>query len=227
MELDLASILTERVILRVGGTRMGAYLARPAEEAPRAGVIVGMELFGVTAHGRDVCERLARHGYAALAPDVHHRAEPGVELAHDERGRARGVELLDALTRDCAVADVAAALDALWGRGCTRVGMLGLSVGGHIAFLAAAQLDLDAVAAVYPSWLCSTDIALGRTEATLSLAPAIGCPLLPVLGEPAHVVPPADRAEITAALNAAGVAHEFAEIAGARHGFLCDRRPGF
>src|SRR4051794_16264420 len=135
MELDLDSILTERVILPVGGTRMGAYLARPTEEAPRAGVIVGMELFGVTAHVRDVCERLARHGYAALAPDVHHRAEPGVELAHDETGRTRGFELLDALTRDGVVADIAATADALRERGCARVGELGVIVRGQIEFL--------------------------------------------------------------------------------------------
>src|SRR3954454_22218937 len=111
---------------------MGAYLARPASPHRAAGVIVGMELFGVTAHVRDVCERLARRGYAALAPDFHHRDAPGAELPHNAAGRERGFELLGEMTREGAIADAAAAAGALRARGCARVGMLGLSLGGHI-----------------------------------------------------------------------------------------------
>ncbi|SIQ68768.1 carboxymethylenebutenolidase [Microbispora rosea] len=42
-----------------------------------------------------------------------------------------------------------AAMDHLRARGCARVGMVGLSVGGHVAYLAAARLDLAAVAVAY------------------------------------------------------------------------------
>ncbi|GIH46652.1 carboxymethylenebutenolidase [Microbispora rosea] len=54
------------------------------------GVVVAMELFGVSAHVRDVCERLAADGYLALAPDLYHRDAPGIELPHDAAGRERG-----------------------------------------------------------------------------------------------------------------------------------------
>jgi carboxymethylenebutenolidase len=226
-ELDLSEILTERISVPVGGASMGAYVARPAAQDATVGVIVGMELFGVSAHVRDVCERLARHGYAALAPDFHHRTEPGVELAHDEDGRARGFELLAAMTRGGAVADVAAAADALRARGCERVGMVGLSLGGHIAFLAATHVPLDAVAIAYAGWLASTDIPLSTPQPTLTLATGIACPVLIVVGEHDHVVPPADRDAVAAALGHADVPHELVQIAGAGHGFLCDRRPGF
>jgi carboxymethylenebutenolidase len=226
-EFERHEILTERVAVAVDGAPMGAYLARPAAQDATAGVVVGMELFGVTAHVRDVCERFARHGYAALAPDFHHRGAPGVELAHDEGGRTRGFELLAAMTRSGAVADVAAAVDVLHARGCARVGMLGLSLGGHIAFLAATALPLDAVALAYAGWLPSTEIPLSRPEPTLALAPGISCPVLIVVGEHDHVVPPADRAAVATALQEADVGHVVVEIAGAGHGFLCDRRPGF
>jgi carboxymethylenebutenolidase len=226
-ELALHEILTERVAVPVDGASMGAYLARPAAREPIAGVVVGMELFGVPAHVRDVCERLARRGYAALAPGFHHRVEPGVELPHDADGRAHGFALLDAMTRAGAVADVEAATDALRERGCARIGMLGLSLGGHIAFLAAAELPLDAAAVVYAGWLPSTEIPLGRPEPTLTLAPRIACPMLIVVGEHDHVVPPADRAAVAAALAELDVPHALVEIPGAGHGFLCDRRPGF
>lgn len=106
-----ADIYTERVdITLVDGDSMGAYVARPTSDGPHPGVIVAMELFGVSAHVRDVCERLASLGYLAVAPDFHHRIAPGVELAEDQDGRARGFELLQQMTRPHVLADVHAAI---------------------------------------------------------------------------------------------------------------------
>src|SRR4051794_7892108 len=112
-----------------------------------------MELFGVSAHVRDVCERLAAHGHVALAPDLYHRSAPGVELAADDDGRRRGFELLHRLTREQALDDVQAAVDHLRARGFEIAGMVGLSVGGHVASLAASRLRLPAVAVLYAGWL--------------------------------------------------------------------------
>ncbi len=103
----LADILTERIELSVGpDARMGAYVARPTGAAPRPGVIVAHELFGVSAHVRDVCERVATLGYVAWPRYLFHRTAPGVELAHDEAGRKRGFELLGQMTRGEALRDV-------------------------------------------------------------------------------------------------------------------------
>jgi carboxymethylenebutenolidase len=90
----------------------GAYIARPTDGVGSGlGVVVGMEMFGVTDHVRDVCDRLAALGHTALAPDFYHRIEDGIELPPDEAGRARGLELAGILTRDDALADVRAAID--------------------------------------------------------------------------------------------------------------------
>jgi carboxymethylenebutenolidase len=88
-------------------------------------------------------------------------------------------------------------------------------------------VPLDAVVIAYAGWLPSTDIPLSTPEPTLALAAGIACPVLIVVGEHDHVVPPADRDAVAAALRDAGVRHAVAEIPGAGHGFLCDRRPGF
>jgi carboxymethylenebutenolidase len=58
-----------------------------------------MELFGVDAGVRDVCDRLAGLGVVALAPDFHHRTAPGSELSRDPAGRERGFELLGLMTQ--------------------------------------------------------------------------------------------------------------------------------
>ncbi len=55
--------ITGFIALSVGdGTSMRAYAARP-ESAPRGGLLVWREIFGVNEHIRDVTERFAREGY--------------------------------------------------------------------------------------------------------------------------------------------------------------------
>ncbi|WP_205825799.1 dienelactone hydrolase family protein [Microbispora catharanthi] len=221
-------ILTESAEVTVAdGSRMGAFLARPAGPGPFPGVLVAMELFGVSAHVRDVCERLAAEGYVALAPDLYHRDAPGIELPHDAAGRERGFDLLHRLTRDQVVHDVRAAMEHLRARGCVRVGMVGLSLGGHVAYLAATRLDLAAVAVAYGGWIPAADIPLSRPEPTLALTPGITGRVLVLVGAEDRVVPPDHRRMIADALRAAAVRHEIVEYPGVGHGFLCDRRDTF
>jgi len=93
---------------------MGGYLAGPAEPGSAPGVLIGMELFGIAGHVRDVCDRLAGLGFLALAPDLYHRSAPGIELAEDNAGRERGFALLHQLTREQALADIAAGVEYLF-----------------------------------------------------------------------------------------------------------------
>ncbi len=54
------------------GGSVSAYLARPRPaHGPVPGIIVIQEIWGVDEHIRDVAERLATAGYAALAPDLY------------------------------------------------------------------------------------------------------------------------------------------------------------
>jgi len=203
---------------------MSAYVARPARPEPFPGVLVAMELFGVSAHVRDVCERLAGLGLIALAPDLYHRTAPGIELAHDSAGRERGFELLHTMSRPQVLRDVRAALDHLRARGSAHVGMVGLSLGGHVAYLAATELDLAAVAVLYGGWSPTTEIPISRPEPTLARTPGIGAHMLVLVGEDDQAVPPWHRRAIADALRVANVRHELVEYPGATHGFLCDRR---
>ncbi|WP_246114000.1 dienelactone hydrolase family protein [Streptomyces montanus] len=215
------AIGTEQVDIPVGdGPPMGAYIARPRAPGPFPGVLVGMELFGVDADVRDVCDRLAGLGFVALAPDFHHRTAPGSELPRDPAGRERGFELLGLMTRATVLSDVGAAIGHLHAVGSARVSMVGLSLGGHIAYLAATEFDLAAVAVFYGGWLPTTDIPISRPEPTLSLTPKITGRLLFLVGERDHVVPPAQQREITDALREAGIQHEMVVYPGIGHRFL-------
>ncbi|HWH92822.1 MAG TPA: dienelactone hydrolase family protein [Baekduia sp.] len=219
LRLSPAEILTERV------PALDAYVARPAAPGAYPGVVVFHELFGVSAHVRAVAERLAATGHVAIAPNLHHRIEPALELAHDAAGRTRGFALLESLTRDGVLADAGGAVDHLRRRGCERVGLVGLSLGGHVAYLVAtARDDLAAVVVAYGGWIPTTDIPLSRPEPTLARTPSITAPMLLLVAGADHAVDAEQPRAVAAALRDAGVRHEVVTWPTAQHGFLCEQR---
>jgi carboxymethylenebutenolidase len=111
-----------------------------------------------------------------------------------------------------------------------RTGFLGLSVGGHIGYLAATQLDLAACVIFYAGWLTNTDIELSQPAPTLTLTPGIarnGGRILFFVGGKDALVTVQQREEIARALEAANVRHEMIVYPEAQHGFFCDERDTF
>ncbi len=147
-----------------------------------------------------------------------------MELAEDAAGRERGFQLLHQQTREQVLRDIAAAIARLHADASAAVGMVGLSVGGHVAYLAATEFDLPAVAVIYGGMLPTIDIPIGRPEPTLARTPQITGRLLVLVGEEDQVVPPEHRRDIAQAMRTAGVRHEIITYPGVGHGFLNDRR---
>ncbi|MCU1679299.1 MAG: dienelactone hydrolase family protein [Amycolatopsis sp.] len=221
-ELGNYEIHTENVVLDVDGEPMSAYVARPTEAGDHPGVVIAFEMFGLTSYIREVTDRVASLGYVAVAPDFYHRADPGIELKADEDGRRRGFELLDTLTRGGALADVEAAMAYT---AADKVAMVGCSAGGHIAYLAAAELGFAATAVFYGGWLTGTELPISRPEPTLSLTPAIAGKLLYLVGDSDHAVPAEQVDRIAAAL--AGSRHELVVYPDTGHGFFCHQRDSY
>lgn len=201
------------------------YLAQPPGDAQHR-VILGHQLFGVDAPIREFADQLAAAGCLVAVPDLYHRTAPGVELPQDDAGRARGFELLHTLDRAEVLADISAAVDVLGGDPA-QVSMVGMSMGGHVAYLAAAGLGLAATAVVYPGWLTGTEIALSRPSPTVTLTPSITGRLLFLTGGADHVVLPADVAAVGAALREAGVRHEIVVYPAAPHAFMLPGAPTY
>ncbi|KAF1695704.1 dienelactone hydrolase family protein [Pseudoxanthomonas koreensis] len=118
--------------------------------APKAGLVVVQEIFGVNPHIREVADGYAAEGYAVLAPAFFDPVERGVELGYDEAGFARGRELVGQLGMDRALAIVESAaarlrthLAALQAN--TAVGTVGYCWGGTVAMLSALELGLPSV----------------------------------------------------------------------------------
>jgi len=211
---------------------MNAYLGAPASR-PKGAIIVAHELFGVNADIRGVVDRLAALGYLALALEHYHRVAPaGEALARDDAGRERGFSYLRQLAREDVVEDVRAAMTYLALRADLegRVGMLGFSAGGHMAFLAATRLPLVATAVLYGGWLTGGDLPIAKPEPTLDAAAGIarqGGKLLFVVGGKDAIIGPEQVALIRAKLADAHVAHEVVVYPEAAHAFFWEGTPSF
>jgi carboxymethylenebutenolidase len=205
---------------------MSAYLARPADAAPRPVVLVGFELFGLSRYIRSVTDRIAGLGYTAVAPDFYHRHGDRIDLPETAEGRERGFQLLAALDRDEIAADADAVLDHL-GASDGPTAMVGLSLGGHIAYALATRLPLAALALFYPGWLTEPGTGLSRPQALLQLTPQIAAHrtrVLFMLGDQDQLYTAAERDQIAQCLEDGGVDHEMVVYPDAPHGFFCHER---
>lgn len=129
------------------GAEIQVYHTRPTGTR-RGGLVLVQEIFGVTAHIRDLCEQYAADGYEVLAPAVFDREHPGFEADHDEAGMKAGVELARTLHPfDLTLADVQTCVDALADKG--PVFVVGYCYGGSVAWFAATRLHNVAAASAY------------------------------------------------------------------------------
>lgn len=133
----------QRINLNTAGTHcIGAYLAKAAGK-PKGGIVVVQEIFGVTAHIRDVTDRFAAAGYTAVAPAFFDYIETDAELAYDRGGINHGRKLAGEVGMDRAVEAVANAAESIQSSG--KIGVVGFCWGGTVALLAAQRLGLPAV----------------------------------------------------------------------------------
>lgn len=129
----------QKICLTAGdGFQVGGYRADP-HGTPRGAIVVIQEIFGVNAHIRDVCDRLAEKGFAAVAPALFDRIKPGFESGYTASEIAAARQLIATPDWPSMLLDTQAAIGSL--RACGPVGIVGFCLGGGIAFLAATRLS--------------------------------------------------------------------------------------
>jgi carboxymethylenebutenolidase len=129
------------------GATIGVYHARPAGER-RGGLVLIQEIFGVTEHIREQCDRFADEGYEVLAPALFDREAPGLEASYSEQDVQRAVRLArEAHPFDQSVNDTQTCIDALKGAG--PVFITGYCYGGSVTWAAACRCEGLAAASGY------------------------------------------------------------------------------
>lgn len=217
---------TETVNLSVSdGTSMGAFIARPEGDAKGPGILVFQEAFGVNAHIRDICTRLAGEGFIALAPELYHRTAPGFEGRYDDFNSI--MPHMKALTEAGVEADIRAAHKALAAeprldRG--RIVSIGFCMGGRMSFLADALLPLRASVSFYGGGIAPNPMV---GPGLLDRAKDLHAPILLFWGGLDKHIGPEQHRAVVDALRAAQKTYVNVEISDADHGFNCDVRASY
>ena len=184
--------------IQAGQAALPGYLARPAQGSGR-GVLVLHEAAGPDDFTRDACDRLARAGFAALAPDLSRGCEAKVGSCAGLEAERVGEDLeaaLEQLVRDHSVTG-------------TRVGAVGFCLGGHLALVAASLSSrVGAVVDFY---------GLGDQPADLG---ALSAPVLGIFAGDDEAMASPQIAALRSDLEAAGVRAHLRVEPGVRHGFM-------
>jgi len=116
------------------------------------GVLLLQEIFGVGEYMEAVAEDLVALGYVVAAPDMFWRIEPNWTTVHNEEALPKGMSMVTQFDWGKGVEDAKAALDVLKGLPeVGKVGVLGFCFGGTLAYLLAAQADVDSLVSYYGS----------------------------------------------------------------------------
>lgn len=211
------TIHRERVEIQVSdGTTMSGHLCRPEGDAPRPGLLILQEIFGVNPHIRDVAERYAREGFVTLAPDLFHRIQPDYVGSYDDIP-ASGKLAMAYNESDVDLAAAAAFLSKHPAVVGDRLGALGFCMGGRLSFVANAVGKLRCAVSFYGS------IAPDK----LAYAERLSGPQMMIwAGKDAHVSEDKARASVEA-VRKAGKPYVNVEFSEQNHGFFCDARSSY
>jgi len=183
------------------------YLALPDGGGPHPGVVVIHEAYGLNDNIRDICNRFAEEGYAALGVDLFAGRSRAVCMARILAGWLMGA------LEDFGVRDLKSALERMASLSevdSERIGAIGFCMGGMYAITwACTDNRLRAIAPYYGS-------APRRKEALRRLCPVVG-------SWPARDFTSGAAGTLEVALTAAGVPHDLKLYQGARHSFFNDR----
>jgi len=174
------------------------------------GVVVIPEGWGRVAHVRDVCDRLAREGFVALAPDLYRGESPSDAV---QAGR-----LMMDLDIPRAEEDLSGAVATLLNHEAVegaKLGCIGFGMGGQLALQAASRSRR--IAAAVDCYGIHPGVVLDCSE--------IEAAVLGIFAENDEFVPASAVDRLAAELQAAGVQTHFRTYSGVEHGFLNDSRP--
>jgi carboxymethylenebutenolidase len=205
--------------------------------APKGGVVVLQEAFGVTPYLLDVAARLAAAGWSAAVPRLYHRSGSptfaydvnhgdgvdGREPAAEEAAAAAIGPHAMQLTSEGVMSDVGdaiAGLEAL-GIAAANTAVIGFCFGGSVALYTAGARRLGAAVAFYGAGVTAPHFSVPAFSDVAASRPT---PLLGCYGVLDQWIPAADVDTLEHEITRSAAPGKVNRYPGAGHGFHCDLR---
>ena len=221
---DGEGLVQSAVEIDAGDRKIPGFLARPAKGGRHPVIFVNSEIFGVHEWIKDICRRLAKAGYVALAPDLFVRAGDPSKLTDF----AAILKIVKATPEAQVTSDTSASLKYLTAQPFTdmkRLGVTGFCWGGGATWLCCERFpEFKAGVAWYGP------LRAGNYPRTppIDLVKDLHAPVLGLYGGKDAGIPLADVEAMRAALKANGkTGSEIIVYPDAQHGFLADYRPSY
>jgi len=222
---DTQGLSVGELVIASDGTRLPAYYARPATGSKFPVVLVVQEIFGVHEHIKDICRRLAKLGYLAVAPELYYRQGSVAAMTNIQ-------EILDKVVSKVPDAQVMVDLDncVAWARAnngdVTRLGITGFCWGGRIVWLYAAHNPQLKAGVAWYGRLVGPSTALTPKQ-PLDLVKELKAPVLGLYGGQDQGIPADTVEKMREAIKAAGGKSEIHVYPDAPHAFNADYRPSY
>ena len=202
-----------------------AYYARPQGAGPFPVVLVNEEIFGVHEYIKDVCRRLAKLGYLAVAPEVYARL---ADLSTMTDVQAIIRDVISKAPDATVMSDLDSTMKwAVANKGDgAKLAVTGFCRGGRNTWMYAAHNpDLKAAVAWYGPIGGNPSPIQPKTVA--DIADQVKCPLLGLYGGKDAGIPVEAVQKAAATATTAGKTVEIHVYADAPHGFHADYRPSY
>lgn len=222
---DTQGLNAEEIKIPVSDGQIPGYAAMPKTGKNFPIVLVVHEIFGVHEYIRDVCRRLAKLGYLAVAPELYARQGNVAALKSAQ-------EIMETVVARVADAQVMSDLDAAaaWaeknGGDGKRLAITGFCWGGRIVWLYAAHNSkLKAGVAWYGRLTGSSDDL--RPRQPIDIAKSLRAPVLGLYGGEDQGIPVEAVELMRDELKKAGDKSEIVIYPGAGHAFHSDYRSSY
>lgn len=228
IKTDDAGLLAGEVKVPAKDGEMVAYRALPKGANKPPVVLVVSEIFGAHEYIRDVCRRLAKQGYCAIAPELFARQG-------DPRQISSIAEIIDKITNKTPDAQVISDLDATvaWaaskGADTNRLAITGFCWGGRITWLYCAHNPQVKAGVAWYGRLVGEASAL-TPHYPMDLVGELKAPVLGLYGGLDTGIPLATVEAMKVALKTGSAAARLSEIHvydNAPHAFHADYRPSY
>ena len=205
--------------------QLPAYYARPAKGSNFPVILVNEEIFGVHEHIKDICRRLAKVGYLAVATEYYARIGDLSKMT-DVPTIFKEVISKKPDAEYMTDADSTVAWAGKNKGNVRRLGVTGFCRGGRQTWLYAAHNPRLKAAVVWygPIKGATSDI---QPKTVLDIISTIKCPVLALYGGQDQSIPVADVREAEAKAKAARKTVRFVVYPDAPHGFNADYRPSY